>query len=292
MTGRLLAKLPRLPHRVAGLLLVVLALAGLLASIRPNAAREPDAPPIGQRLSLEGFELTFDEPFDKLDVSAGGPGTRWIAHTPWNGDFGDARFIDPRPNEPFRIVDGILQIEMRSRGAHWESGLLSASDSRSRGFLQSGGYFEVRAKLPGGPGVWPAFWLGSNAAGGKPNPEIDVLEYYGQFPDAYRATTHVWHNGKSVSGESYRIDVPKSSLEQAFHTFGVMIDANYVTFYLDRRVVARERTKPEYLQPVYPMVNLAAGGGWPIVGMKSPSIMYVDYIRVYRSAPQRSAAKN
>jgi hypothetical protein len=239
-------------------------------------------PHAGEPLNLDRFELTFDEPFDRLNVSPRGPGTRWIAHTPWNGDFGDAQFIDPDASGPFKIVNGVLQIEMRLRDGRWTSGLLSASDSQSRGFLQSRGYFEVRAKLPGGPGVWPAFWLGANAAAGRPNPELDVIEYYGQFPDIYRATTHVWQGGASIAGESYPITVPKGSLEQNFHTYGVSIDDKNVIFYRDRREVAREATRPEYLQPMYPIVNLAAGGGWPIKGMKNPSVMYVDYIRVYR----------
>ena len=34
-------------------------------------------------------------------MSAWGPGTRWIAHTPWHGDFGDAAFSDPLPGFPF-----------------------------------------------------------------------------------------------------------------------------------------------------------------------------------------------
>ena len=65
-------------------------------------------------LSLKGFRVTFSEEFDKpLDVSPWGPGTRWIAHTPWCGDFGDARFADPVEGFPFTIENGILRIEAR-----------------------------------------------------------------------------------------------------------------------------------------------------------------------------------
>ena len=261
-----------------GKLIGSIAIVGAFAGVA--ALRQPAAPP-PTRVDLFRYTLTFDEPFDTLDVSARGPGTRWIAHTPWNGDFGDAVFIDPQKDEPFRINKGILEVEMRKNGARWQSGLLSSGDQLSRGFLQSGGYFEMRAKLPGGPGVWPAFWLGSNAPSGKPNPEIDVLEYYGQFPDSYRATTHIWHQGKSISGESYLVNVPRSSLENDFHTYGVSIDKQNVIFYLDRKEVAREASKPEYLQPMFLMLDLAAGGGWPIAGMKNPSVMYVDYVRAY-----------
>lgn len=258
------------------------AVCALAAVALIGAVDSPTAPHTGEKLDLSRYEVSFDEPFDKLDVSAWGPGTRWIAHTPWAGDFGDARFIDPTKDEPFKTVDGILQIEMKRKDGRWQSGLLSSGDSKGRGFLQSGGYFEIRAKLPGSQGVWPAFWLGSNAVGGNPTPEIDILEYYGQFPMSYVATTHVWQQGKSIAGEAIRIYVPEGSLETGYHTYGASIDAKNVIFYLDRREVARRPSRPEYLHPVYMMLNLAAGGGWPIDGMKDHSIMYVDYVRAYR----------
>jgi beta-glucanase (GH16 family) len=254
----------------------------LAAAVILGAADQPADTHAGEPLPLARYAMTFDEPFDTLDVSAWGPGSRWIAHTPWNGDFGDARFIDPGKGEPYTVSHGILRIEMKRKDGHWQSGLLSSADRLGHGFTQSGGYFEVRAKLPGGPGVWPAFWLGSNAVGAEPVPEIDVLEYYGRFPDSYRVTTHVWKEGKGVSGESIKVDVPKASLETTYHSYGVSIDANNVIYYLDRREVARQPGKPEYLKPMFMMVNLAAGGGWPIEGMADPSIMEVDYVRAYR----------
>jgi len=111
-------------------------------------------PDVSKKLDLSDYELSFNEDFDKLDVSAWGPGTRWIAHTPWNGDFGAAQFTDPVPGFPFVVENGILRIEARreSNGT-WRSGLLASSDSKGAGFLQQYGYFEMRAKLPAGPGL-------------------------------------------------------------------------------------------------------------------------------------------
>jgi len=42
------------------------------------------------RLDLSKYVLTFSDEFDYLSVSADRPGTRWTAHTPYGGDFGDA----------------------------------------------------------------------------------------------------------------------------------------------------------------------------------------------------------
>jgi len=57
-------------------------------------------------LDLTPYHVTFADEFDQLDVSAWGPHTRWIAHTPWNGDFGDAAFSNPAPEFPFTIENG------------------------------------------------------------------------------------------------------------------------------------------------------------------------------------------
>lgn len=267
-------KLGRLGRAGAGV--APFLLAGMLLAA-PAPVPRPGAP-----IDMSRYRLSFDEPFDRLDVSAWGPGTKWIAHTPWNGDFGDARFIDPGPEGPFGTRDGMLAITMTRHGGTWQSGLLSSADSQSRGFTQSGGYFEVRARLPGGKGVWPAIWLGSNARPGESNPEIDILEYYGHDPSAYMATVHVWREGRSAYGKGTRVPVPEHALETGFHTYGVSIDARDVIFYLDRREVAREPSRPEYLHPMYLMVDLGAGGGWPIDGMPDPSVMQVDYARAYR----------
>src|ERR1700751_6012540 len=139
-----------------GLLAVCSALLGGLSfDALPQNAEQP-------LLDLDSFTLTFDEEFNDLNISARSPNTRWTAHTPWNGDFGDAAFMDPRPGFPFVVENGILRIEARKgEDGKWRSGLLSSRSADgfdAPGFAQQWGYFEIRAKLPAGPGVWPAFW--------------------------------------------------------------------------------------------------------------------------------------
>lgn len=98
----------------------------------------PKLPP--PTLDLAGYRLTFDEDFrGPLSVSAWGPGTRWIAHTPYAGDFGDAAFADPGPDSPFAIEDGVLRIEARKANGRWRSGLLSSVDAKGEGFSQTFG---------------------------------------------------------------------------------------------------------------------------------------------------------
>lgn len=239
-------------------------------------------------LDLTGFRLTFQEEFDgPLDVSAWGPGTRWIAHTPWAGDFGDARFADPRPGFPFTIRDGILRIEARKdENGKWSSGLLASNDPRGNGFSQQYGYFEIRTKLPPGPGVWPAFWLCSSydrtdkTAGKDGSVEIDVFEYYGRTPSSFTTTIHVWQP-KPHRSEGSTITTKANEPSTGFHTYGCRIDPQRITMYFDGIEVWQGKTPPQHNKPLMILLNLALGPGWPIDKTPNPSVMEVDYVRVY-----------
>jgi hypothetical protein len=258
-------------------------------------ARAPIPGPGEKTLDLTGYRLTFDEEFDDLSVSAWGPagpnGTRWIAHTPWRGDFGDARFTDPRPGFPFTVKDGLLRIEARQEGGRWRSGLLSAVDPNGNGFKQQYGYFECRAKFPQGPGTWPAFWLmGLKSLRGLPgntgprvNPEIDVVEHYGHWPWRYHYVLHQWgRNGAASRHDGKRFVV--LGMEEDFHTYGVMIDEEHIILYFDGVELHREKTPDSVKTPLFPLVNLALGPGWPTDKTPNPSYLYVDYVKVWHKS--------
>jgi len=233
---------------------------------------------------LSHYRMTFNETFHSLDASAYGPGGQWIAHTPWNGDFGNNSFDNPGPHGPFKTSPQGLTITAYKDGqGHWHAGLLCSwvpTPNGPRGFNQRFGYFEMKAKLPDGPGVWPAFWLVGTS---KTNsPEIDVMEYYGAFRSSYRITEHVWNHGQSVLGRSLAIDVPAGSLSSGYNTFGVLVEPKTTSFYLNRKEVWSTPTPPEYTQPLYILVDLAIGGGWPYDKLTSPQRMEVEYIRAYQ----------
>jgi beta-glucanase (GH16 family) len=234
-----------------------------------------------------GYDLTFDENFDTLDVSARGPGTRWIAHTPWNGDFGDAQFVDPTPGFPFTTDNGILRIEARKTASgQWQSGLLASVDGNGNGFSQQYGYFEMRAKLPPGAGLWPAFWLDSLIPAGSNDPslEVDALEYYGQFTGNFISTVHLWPKGNPAGATTvdHLNTVPAGSLTSDYHVYGVSVEADWIIVYLDGTELWRTPTPAEHKHKLMILINLALGGGWPITDAPSPSYMYVDYIRAYK----------
>ena len=241
---------------------------------------------------VAGCELTpvMMEEFDTLKAAAWklDPGVRWTAHTPWNGDFGDAKFIDPGPDGPFSVDDGILSITAkRDENGKWTSGLLAAADSSGAGTGTQWGYFEARMKFPPGPGTWPAFWVVplEPVPGPDGNIELDVVEYYGRSTGEYGISIHAWYDDK----EKYRLDdyfhkVPANSLIDNWNTYGVDISPQAIVFYLNREEVWRQPTPSEIDTPMYPIVNLGLGAGWPIDKTPNPSVLLVDYVHVYGRA--------
>lgn len=241
-----------------------------------------------ERLEIDKFEPTFEENFDTLSVSPWGEnGTRWIAHTPWNGDFGDAKFADPVDGFPFTTKDGILHIEARKDAdGKWHSGLLASTNAKGEGFSQQFGYFEAKMKLPPGKGVWPAFWL-IGVDRSKYTAEIDVIEYYGRKNYEFSSGFHIWrdsHGGENTTGGQWTT-VKDGILNDDYHTYGVEITPEDTVFYLDRTEIWRFKTPPEFHVPFFPLVNLALGSGWPIDETPNPSVLLVDYIHVFKRKP-------
>src|SRR5690606_25053733 len=145
------------------------------------------------QIDLSGMTQTFSEEFNSLSR---GPGGTWDSNYWWGTDNGsslesqvswyiDTDYAPTRALDPFSLDDGVLSITARSvpaglqpfvNGYEYASGLLTSFNS----FSQTYGYFEIRADMPEGEGVWPAFWM-LPADGGWP-PELDVIELSGSEP--------------------------------------------------------------------------------------------------------------
>jgi len=253
----------------------VLVLAAL-AALPARSAEEDE-------LDLSQMSLSFEEEFDTLSVSAWGPGTRWIAHTPWSGDFGGARFANPEDGFPFTVKDGILRIEARKDAeGEWQSGLLASVDPKGNGFAQQYGYFEMRARLPVAPGLWPAFWLvGKDRS--EYTAEIDALEFYGDKPEGYSSVVHIWYRDGNHYSRYTRNEVFGDADPGDFHTYGVQVDQDWIRIYFDRKFMWKTETQAEHRQPLYLLLNLAMVDGPTKDQAPSPSYMYVDYVRAYRA---------
>ena len=265
-----------------------------------RAAQGPSGPltraPDGRKL-----ELTFREEFDRFRPLRGGKDGIWRT-TFGDGSKSDigARTLSANKEvqvyvdadmadaagliglDPFKAHDGVLSITADRAPAHlrprlggyaYTSGLITTQPS----FRQTYGYFEMRAALPRGKGLWPAFWL--LPADLSWPPEIDVMESIGD-PGRVYVTAH------SRTGKAQGIEVRVAG--DGFHTFAVAWDPKVLVWYFDGAEVGRQPTPSDLNKPMYLLANLAMGGDWagtPDETTAFPATYAIDYIRAYRFAP-------
>ena len=270
--------------------LQLVASLALLALFSCSGAAEeaPDSRPTeAGTLDISQFEPSFAEEFDGLDVSEWGCLTKWIAHTPWAGDFGSARFMAPGKEFPFTIENGVLSIHARRRaGGSWQSGMLSSWDACNSGFAQKYGYFETRMRLPEAPGFWPSFWLiGVDKSRGTA--EIDVFEYLTHEPDKFSLglLKHPAKAGQERLSYTTKHAIEPGLLSDEFNTFGVEISQTETVFYLNREAIWRTETPDEFNQPMYMLVSFPADTGEMDRTTPDSVRMEVDYVRAYQRKP-------
>jgi Glycosyl hydrolases family 16 len=228
------------------------------------------------------YHLVFNEAFSgPLSVSQYGPGTTWIAHTPYGGDFGDAWF---GTGLQLSSANGILTMKAYylPDKAHWVSGLIASVDPQKNGFAQALGYWECRLYWTGGLGTWPAFWLNGLDWANTPRTnvaEIDILEAYGVDVSIAHQAVHVWSpSGSELSATGNQTTY---DLANGPHVFSCLINADFIHYYIDGHEVWSTPTPLEATEPLYCMVDLALGGGRPITNTPNPSYMYVYYVRCW-----------
>jgi len=186
---------------------------------------------------------------------------------------------------PFRVRNGYLDImasptpqsALLRLGNHpYISGMISSQPS----FSQTYGYFEMRAELPGGKGLWPAFWL--LPADQSWPPEIDILESVGD-------PSHVYSTVHSTLQPAIGIEAHVSA--NAFHTYAVSWDRRRIVWYIDGQETGEQNTPADLNKPMYMIANLAVGGDWPGSPDGStdfPARLTIDFIRAYKFANDRS----
>jgi beta-glucanase (GH16 family) len=160
-------------------------------------------------------------------------------------------------------------------------------------FAEEYGRFEARIKIPGGQGLWPAFWmLGSNidTVSWPTCGEIDVMENIGKEPGTVHGSMH----GPSDAGAtnvtaSYTLD-GSASFADGFHVFAVEWETGVVRFYVDETLYETVTPADDpagatwvFDQPFFLLLNVAVGGSWPGDPDGTtvfPQTMLVDYVRV------------
>ena len=200
------------------------------------------------------------------------------------------------------VTNGLLHIVAR-REAYMGSSYTSARMKSQNKYSKQYGRMEFRAKLPFGPGFWPALWmLGNNfpSVGWPACGEIDILENQGDVPGVAQGTIHYSDSSNNHLQSTGFYNFPANNGATNFHTYRLDWSTNSIQWRVDGQLYETQTswsssTGPypaPYNQPYYFIMNLAVGGNY--LGNPStneinsgvfPGDMQVDYVRVYDQTP-------
>jgi beta-glucanase (GH16 family) len=256
-----------------------LAAIGLLALAWGASAPLMAKPP-------EGWLLAFDEEFDgkQLDQSKWGTTMSFIGTR--GPRFHNDSYLSYTLDENVVFSDGHLRLRTDRRtiagtepsGAFdYTQGLISTDGK----FSFTYGYIEIRAKYPGGKGLWPCFWLMPQDQ--QWPPEFDIAEYYAGRRTMHFGMAHgtardtLWDSAYDTS----------PALEGEWHTYALEWTAGHATWFVDG--IRRNSVAAEYV-PARPMFILLSNSvssrfgpsGVPDEKTAFPNDLEVEYVRVYQ----------
>lgn len=236
----------------------------------------------------KGYELIWSDDFS----TDGRPDdSKWVydigtGSNGWGNQ--ELEYYTDRP-ENVSCKDGFLTITALKEN-HMGSEYTSTRMKTLGKFSFTHGILEIRAKVPGGQGTWPALWmLGDNfpEAGWPGCGEIDMMEYAGKDVDLIHGSIHNLSSyGNTVNTKTIII----KNVETEFHTYSVEWTQNEIRFMVDgnmyytyRPETYNDETWP-FARPFFIIMNVAVGGGFggPVGEDVFPRSMVIDYVRVYQ----------
>jgi beta-glucanase (GH16 family) len=165
--------------------------------------------------------------------------------------------------------------------------------------VRRAGYYEARFKVPGGKGLWPAFWLTSST---RWPPEWDILEipfpngtlFQYQHPTA-RSGRPEWVGGAEGPDSAFTTGEGMPNPYDSFVVYGCEVTPHSVKMWVNGVLTAHWKVEGDTVDPMWVCLNLAVGGSWPGAPDETtqlPARMTIDYVRVYQSQEVEADVKD
>lgn len=232
-------------------------------------------------------KLVWQEEFDGISLN----------EKEWNFELGDGcpnicgwgnneKQIYTKDNHSFKNGNLVINVLKNGNDSYTSTRITTAGKKEFQY-----GRMEVRAKIPTGKGIWPAFWmLGSNIkkVGWPKCGEIDILEYVGREPHQIFTSLHTQDShGNTINTKKTQID----NIEEGFHLYAIDWTKDKIEFFVDNQSVytfnpdKKDENVWPFNQPFYFIINVAVGGnfgGHDVDNEIFPQEFLIDYIRVYQ----------
>ena len=275
------------PRRLAALAMALTLVAGLGAAAPARAS----------------WSLVWADEFNGATLDA----TAWTADIgtgcPSLCGWGNAE-LEYYRSQNVTLSGGNLVITARAEsysGSSFTSGKITTRGKKS--FLY--GRMEMRAKLPVGDGMWPAFWMmpQDNVYGGwAASGEIDIMEA-SNAATSIAGTIHFGGTSPNNTSSGGSYSMGGGSFGAAYHTYAVEWEPDAMRWYVDDVLFSTKTSAQWYSntvpgnarapfdQPFYIILNAAVGGyytGCTSASCVTPTLpqqYLIDYIRVYQDIP-------
>lgn len=261
------------------LLLTTIACAGLLISCGTNKSAEQDS-------DNSEWELVWTEDFDStaLDTTVWGKTDRGLPD--WaNTQSKDERCFEMRDGK--LVLKGIVNDDLEADTAHYLTGGVWTKDKKSF----EPGRFEIRAKLQGAQGAWPAIWLLPSGSRTWPDDgEIDIMERLNHDSIAFQ-TVHSHYTYTLGRAKEPVSSVTSPINPDDFNVYGVDMYPDSIVFSINgERTNCYPRINDgadgqfPYYRPQYILIDMQLGGKWvgPVDPEQLPVEMEIDWVKYYR----------
>jgi len=236
-----------------------------------------------------GWQIVFQDEFDgdRLDL------TKWGTEMAFAGTHGpryhNEFYVSYTVDEDVIVGDGLLRLRTDRRTVEgsegpgifdYTQGLVSSHDR----FAFTHGYIEIRAKYPGGKGMWPCFWLMPEHQSWPP--EFDVAEYYGgQQKMHYGLAYGTMHDPKwDSTGDT------ATKFVNEWRTIALEWTPGRAVWRVDGEV--RKTIVADYVPDCAMYVLLSNSvssirgpSGLPDAATVFPNFFEIDYVRIYQPGP-------
>lgn len=234
----------------------------------------------------EGWKLVWEEDFNGPSLDT----TVWQRTTRGTSSWQNTQSSDPRcleMRDGLLVLKGIVNDNLQADTAHYLTGGVVTMDKHAF----DGGKVEVRARLHGAKGAWPAIWMMPYDHKYKwpDGGEIDIMERLNYDSIAYQ-TVH--------SHYTYTLGIndPPHGGKAAinpddFNTYGVEFYQDSLVFYINGvkdftypRIKTDKEGQFPFNKPMYLLIDMQLGGSW--VGEVDPNDlpveMEIDWVRHYQ----------
>ncbi len=226
-----------------------------------------------------GYELAWADEFDGPAVNT----------NEWNHREGKAH-LSRCDRKWVSLTNGAMRIELAPDGGAFSGGgLITRRRYRT-------GYFEVAARMDGGPGWHEAFWttwasgmadLAAKKYLDRPRIEIDCFEQYGTLEsNRFSFGSIQWHPLRGGIGRA--VHAAQDDLSAGFHVYGFEVDADFVAYYFDGQWIGADDLRGAEQGEFALWLTCIATR--PDAKAKNGAMLF-DYLRCYALDPARRAER-